>query len=489
MKYIFIFTSIVLLMGSFGECMAKRKPGAPLRIGFDAEPRTFDPRYALDANSQYVENLINCSLITFGPEGNVIGDLASSWKWLGDKSISFKLNKNFKFSNGKNVQASDVKATYAFFAKKDLKSPSPRAGAFRNITKIRTSKNNDTIIFDLKDPDASFLTNFVVGILPQHLTNAAPFRKPEEHIGCGPFKLTKKKVTTWSFEKNPHYSGPNSPVSKHLEIKIVKSESTRFAKLRKGEIDLVQNTLNREVLGKIGKKYNNLKMVKRPGLRTTYLGFNMRDKLAGNLAVRKAFSLAIDRSEIIKYIFDGMATPAKTILTPGNPYELPSLKLPEFNPEKAKAVLDKAGFKDPDGDGPKTRFSISYKTTTNATRIDIAKAIAAQLRKVGVDVIVQPLDWGKFKEDVEKGRVQVWSLTWIGFKDPDIYRYAFGSDNVPPNGPNRGWYKNTSLDKFLDLAVKTTDMAKRTKLYHKVQRIVAYDLTQVVCGVRLYLLQ
>lgn len=479
MKILFLLVTAFLLMSAFGECMAKRRSGSPIRIGFDSEPRTIDPRYAMDANSQYVEALLNCSLITFGPEGNVEGDLAEEWKWLGNNQISFKLKKGYKFSDGRPVTARDVASTYEFFLRKDVKKPSPRAGAFRNIESIRPSKSNDAIIFILKEPDASYLTNFVVGILPQDLATKPLMRKPKDHKGCGPFKLTQKGLTTWTLVKNPQFGGKNAPKINQLELKIVKSESTRFAKLRKGEIDLVQNTLNREVLPEVGKKYANLKMMKRPGLRTSYLGFNMKDKLAGNLEVRKAISLAINRDQIIKYIFGGMATPAKTILTPGNPYELTSLEKPSFNVEQAKKILDKAGFKDPDGDGPKSRFEISYKTTTDATRINIAKAIASQLRKVGISVKVQPLEWGKFKEDVEKGRVQVWSLTWIGFKDPDIYRYAFGTDNAPPNGPNRGWYSNKKLDAFLNKAVKTTDQNERIKLYHEVQKIVAAELPYV----------
>jgi len=480
MKAIPLIIMAGLLMSAFGLCGKKTNDlSGPLRIGFDSEPRTFDPRYALDANSQYLENLINCSLIGFDPDGKVVGDLATDWRWQSDRSLRFILNKQFKFSNGQPVTAADVKETYAFFGNKELKDPSPRSGAFRNISAIKPSKSGDSIIFELKEPDASFLTNFVVGILPRELASQEKINEPSKHVGCGPFKLAEKGLTTWKLKKNDNYGGEHAPLKDDLEIKIVKSESTRFAKLRKGEINIVQNTLNREVLDDIGKKYSNLKIITRPGLRTTYVGFNMKDKIAGNIAVRQAISKSIDRDKIIKYIFNGMATPAKTILTPGNPYLLESLEVPVVDLDAAKKLLDNAGFKDPDGDGPKERFTLSYKTTTNATRINIAKAIAAQLGKIGIKVVVQPLEWGKFKQDVENGRVQIWSLTWIGFKDPDIYRYAFGSENVPPNGPNRGWYKNARLDKLLNDAVRTTNDELRKNLYHQAQEIVAEELPYV----------
>src|SRR5690606_20279261 len=109
-----------------------------------------------------------------------------------------------------------------------------------------------------------------------------------------------------------------SPKTDQVDIKIVKDESTRFSKLRRGEIDIVQNGISRDTLETIGSKYPNLKVYKRPGLNTTYLGFNMRDKIVGNLKVRQAISKAIDRDKIIKYILRGFAVPAKTLITPND---------------------------------------------------------------------------------------------------------------------------------------------------------------------------
>ena len=73
----------------------------------------------------------------------------------------------------------------------------------------------------------------------------------------------------------------------------------------------------------------------------------------------------------------------------------------------------------------------------------------------------------------------MWSLAWIGFKDPDIYRFAFASESFPPNGGNRGWYANAELDKLLAEARRENDMAKRVVLYDKAQKIVAQELPYV----------
>ena len=93
--------------------------------------------------------------------------------------------------------------------------------------------------------------------------------------------------------------------------------------------------------------------------------------------------------------------------------------------KEGQSTLDQAGFPKKG----KYRFTISYKTTTDSTRIQIARAIASQLKKIGIRVKVETMEWGRFKQDVAAGRVQMWGLTWIGYKDPDIYRYAFASES------------------------------------------------------------
>jgi peptide/nickel transport system substrate-binding protein len=319
----------------------------------------------------------------------------------------------------------------------------------------------------------------VVGILPATLASAEMITDPTKLTGCGPFKIITSDFSTVVLNRNPNYSLTAPSNLEGVEVKIVKDEQTRMVKLEKGELDLVQNLLSRDKLKALDSRAKNLNVARRPGLNVTYLGFNMKDKIAGNIAVRQAIAHAIDREAIIKHLLGGYAIPASTILPPNDPYLNKDIRAPQLDPKLAEKLLDEAGFKDPDGAGPKERLEIEYKTTTDQTRVSIAKAIAGQLKKVGIKVNVVSMDWGKFKADVEAGRIQMWSLSWIGFKDPDIYRFAFGSANFPPAGPNRGYYKNEKLDKLLDEGVAQTDMSKRQSIYRDVQQIVANELPYV----------
>lgn len=448
-----------------------------LNLAWDTEPRSIDPRYAVDANSQYLENLIHCSLVDFDKDGRTVPDLAKSWKWLAPTKLEVELNAQAKFADGTKVSADDVKATYDFFLRSDVKNASPRKGAFAKVKGVTTQGNK--VVFELAEPNSTFITDLVVGILPAKFKDKEMLSETDGMVGCGPFKLKAKTTNSLALERNDQYTLGQPAKLQNVTIKIVKDENTRYAKLQAGELDLVQNLIGRDKLNELAKKNPNLEVQRRAGLNTTYLGFNMKDPVVGKAQVRQAIAHAIDREKIIKYVLNGLAVPASTLITPNDPYFAKGIEAPHLDLAKAKQLLDEAGFKDPDGDGKQPRLKLTYKTTTDLTRVAIAKAIASDLKKVGIDVTVETLEWGRFKADVEQGKVQMWSLSWVGFKDPDIYRFAFASESFPPNGGNRGWYSNPSLDKLLTTAKAETDPAKRTAAYAEVQKIVATDMPYV----------
>lgn len=447
-------------------------------IAIESPIRSFDPRYSLDANSQYLDNLVHCSLIDFDKNGTSTPSLAATAPvWQSPTKLAITLKKGVSFSDGTKVTAKDVKATYDFFLAEKLKSPSPKKGAFKNIKAI-TATGADKLTIELKEPDATFVSNLIVGILPAaKAAHDGALSSDDPAPGCGPFAISKAGISDVVLKVNPNYSLGAKPKLAGIVFKIVKDEKTRLNKLKAGEIDLVQNSLNRNSIKTLMKRGKNVKVIRNPGLKTTYLAFNMRDKLTGNLAVRQAIAHAIDRRPIIDAILKGYAVEATTMLTPSDPFFSTGVKPIGHSVAKAKELLDKAGLKAKPGQ--KYRFSLSYKTTTNATRQQIAYAIADQLKAVGIKVNVESMEWGRFKKDVEEGRAQMWSLAWVGFKDPDIYRYAFATESAPPNGGNRGFYSNKALDTLLSQGRTTIDGKARKGIYDKVQKLVAKELPYV----------
>ena len=452
---------------------------AILSLAWEAEPRTIDPRFAQDANAQYLENLLHCALIQYDKEGDPKGWLAQSWAWSSSTSLEMVLRSGAVFADGSPVTAKDVRATYLFFKKDGGKTPSPRRGAFTKLKDVKAI-DDQRLIFELTEPDAAFVTNLVVGILPSQTAEGEMLTMKDKVVGCGPFLLQSMGEGKIELSPNPRYTLGDKPTLDGVTIKVVKDENTRYAKLKAGELDIVQNLLSRDKVAHLAKKSPELEILRRAGLATTYLGFNMKDPILGRVEVRQAMAHAIDKAKIIKYILHGMATPAEALLPPENIFYKAAQGSPPYDPKLAMEILDQAGLTDPDGpNGRLPRFKLSLKTTTDLTRIGIAKAIASELKKVGIDVLVEALEWGRFKADVDAGKVQMWTLSWIGFKDPDIYRYAFATESFPPTGGNRGFYSNNALDQLLAQGKSETNLPQRKEVYGKVQALLSRELPYV----------
>jgi peptide/nickel transport system substrate-binding protein len=149
------------------------------------------------------------------------------------------------------------------------------------------------------------------------------------------------------------------------------------------------------------------------------------------------------------------------------------------DPARARALLDDAGLRDPDGPGPATRLRLTLKTSTaEAYRLQAA-VIQQQLADVGIGLEVRTYEFATLLADVIKGNVQLYTLQYVGVTDPDMLRRAFHSGQVPPSGFNRGYYRNPEVDRLIDAATVALDEEARRQLYGRVQQIIAADAPYV----------
>jgi peptide/nickel transport system substrate-binding protein len=214
-----------------------------------------------------------------------------------------------------------------------------------------------------------------------------------------------------------------------------------------------------------------------PGTNFSYLGFNLEDPVLSNPKVRRAIAHAIDREPIIRYLLRGLARPAEGLLPENHWAYREDLKPVPHDPDLARRLLDEAGFPNPDGGRP--RFRLSFKTSQNETRIEIAEVLQEQLRRVGIALDIRSYEWGAFFSDIRKGAFQLYTLTWVGVTDPDIYHYIFHSGNVPPHGANRGRYRNADVDRLLERGRTAYAPKTRREAYGRVQEILGRDLPYV----------
>ena len=151
----------------------------------------------------------------------------------------------------------------------------------------------------------------------------------------------------------------------------------------------------------------------------------------------------------------------------------------EYNPQRSRELLDQAGYIDPDGPGPEYRFSLTCKISNNKRSRDIAVIMQENLRQVGIDLHIRSLEWQTFYQDITKGNFQLCCMKWIGAIDPDIFRYVFYSKSIPPEGANRGYYKNQEIDTLIIKAKKTLDTNELKALYSEIQKQTALDVPYI----------
>ncbi len=171
--------------------------------------------------------------------------------------------------------------------------------------------------------------------------------------------------------------------------------------------------------------------------------------------MREAIAHAINRPAIIQYAMIGGTREATAILPPEHWAGNAALKSYDYNPQLARQLLEQAGVKLP--------LKLTYKTSTDAQRVRLATIMQAQMREAGIELKISSLDWGTFFQDVKQGNFQLYGLTWVGIKTPEIYAKAFHSKNTPPDGFNRGRFANSQVDALLD----KQDWQAATTLIHE----------------------
>ncbi len=470
--HLLICFSIAVGLGMFSSPVVAKE--SALIVGVENAPKTLDPRYAVDATGmQIAHNLIFSTLVTFGPDLRIIPRLAERWETPNNKTYVFYLKKGVRFHDGKPVTAEDVKFTFEHLKAKETKSLF--AGTYKIIDSIRVI-NPYTVEFKLNQVVASFTTSIIMPIVPKHIiTSGDEF--PQKLIGSGPFKFVSQSPNEIVLAKNNDYFMGAPNVDK-VVFKVIKDDNTRFLKMRKGELDLVINSIPLKKVDDfktppLSKLYE---VIENPGLSYQYLGFNMEAPELKDVRIRQAIAHSINVSEIIKYRLEGHAALANGMLSVVNWYAEPNVQKYDFNPDAARKLLDAAGLKDPDGDGPKPRVVLEMKTSTNEETIGIARIIQSQLANVGIKLEVKSYEWGTFFGDIKKGNFQMTSLRWVGVTEPDFYYDIFHSSMIPPNGRNRGRYQNATIDNLTEQGRVELDPEKRKLIYSEIQKAVARDL-------------
>lgn len=385
------------------------------------------------------------------------------------------LRPNAVFHDGSAVTTADVIATYE--SVRDPKLSSPFRGLY---TRIQTMEalGPKRLRITLDAPHAPFLSDMSLGIVPAKAIG--PDLQLKEMIGAGPYKFDGRSGDREvRLQRHAEYWG-GTPAIAWVVLRTIRDQNTRLLALLSGAADMVQNAVTPR-LAEAMKGRDGLVVSTSPGAGYSYVALNLRRAPLDKQPVREALAHAINRASMITHKFQGTATPATGLLPTRHWAYNPDVPAHAYDPAKANALLDAAGL--PRGaDG--TRFTLEFKVSADKFRRNIATLIARDLRAVGIEIEVKPLETGTMLADVKAGNFDLYMLQWQGGGEPHFFNWIFSSARIPnadnPNrGGNRGAYKNARVDALIEQGRATAKLAERRPIYGQIQRILATELPYI----------
>lgn len=450
---------------------------------------TLDPvgSPTVDAASERVRVLIFNTLMRKNEKLEYVNELASEMPRMSEDglTVTFTLRDNVKFHDGRPLTAADAKYTLdTLLASNSGKAASffEGTGASRQpyITSVE-APDARTLIIRLRKPMPQLYPNLVtVGIIPQ----GSAAQQATNPVGSGPFRFKSfdKNQQVLDLEANPNY-WEGAPNIKLLRVRVISDANALQAELRSGRVDIapLPTNLTPDAIKSLGQD-PNLKVEQFPGSNIVYLGFNVESAPLDKAAVRQAIAYAIDRESIIRDLQLGQAKLAHSIL-PEESWAYDAGQRYSYDPEKAKQLLDQAGFRDPDGDGPQMRFPkpiiFKFSSSSVATR-QYASVIQNSLKAIGIPVEIETVETNSLLDALRKGQFQMTTSRWVGGnQDPLFLRDLFTTGGIPTEGRsgfNRSRYSNPEVDKILEEAVNTLDRQKAASLYKQAQQIISRDI-------------
>lgn len=480
--------AIVGLTGQDALAQEPKKPqkGGTLVVGIGSDAPTVSPVLSTGIPDRMIGCSIYEGLINYASDFTARPLLAKSWTISPDGKTYEFLLRSAKWHDGKPFTSEDVK--WSLIEASTKYSPL-FAPAGRQIESVEAPAP-DKVVIKLKQPFGPLLLSLSCAgggaILPAHVfkgtdlpSNPASTASP---VGTGPFKLTEwQRGNFIRLTRNKDYWNAERPYLDEVAVKIVPQAPARMQALQAGEIDQIPGQFFPSSNHSLVRADNRLKLVTSgfpPG--TTFVFFNVTRKPFDNVKVRQALFFATNRDFLVKTAWQGDGTPSlrpwtSAIGWAANP-EVDYSKMYPFDPKRANALLDEAGFKR-GADGK--RFSLRFTYPANSVEFgQVALALQSMWKDVGVEVTVEALELATFMKRMFVDRefdVSINIYTSAGDPSLGVARTFVTSSIGRPYG-NPSGYSNPEVDRLFALAETGIDQADRAKHYTAVQKILAQDL-------------
>ncbi|HHH42244.1 MAG TPA: ABC transporter substrate-binding protein, partial [Chloroflexi bacterium] len=462
-----------------------------LIVGLASAPVSLDPAdYRHRTTETVIRNMFD-GLVTRDTRSGVHLELAEEMTWLDDTTLEVKLRQGVKFHDGTEMTADDVVFTFNRIIQENaIEYPephtSPRKGLIAPLESIE-KVDDYTVRMHFSGPWPPAMQLLVhQQIVPKAYLEEVGTKGFIEHpIGTGPFKFVSAKpgLEEIVMERFDDYYGgapdlePVGPACvERVIFRVIPEASTRVAALLAGEVDIIQ-AVPPELVDTLAQT-PGIQVKTAPGTRPIWMEMNVNKAPFDDVRVRQALNYAVDKDLIVEEIYGGRAVVLPGPLSPFNNFVNKKLKPYPYDPDKALALLEEAGWTDSDGDGilDKNGQPFAFTIDTEERFRSLAEALADQFRAIGIDATVRFWEYGVIKPQLLAGERMAFLRDWgdsafdpVGHFEAKWHGYVEGS---PYGRGNFSGYNNERVNELIKLGETTADVEERRKIYDEAQEIV-----------------
>lgn len=493
---------MVTLTGCGGS--GSDESGSSIIIGQSSEVANLNPMIQPRTPDSNVQCLIFDYLVIPDENLNYVGDLAESWDISDDGTVyTFHLQEGVKWHDGEDFNADDVVFTLTALASPEYTGGNEgrvmsivgaseyQAGTADSVEGIK--KIDDyTVEITLASPNAAFLSNMYVAMLPEHiLGEESPADWGNDDFNRAPIGTGKYKFVEWeagqyiSLERNDEYFG-TMPSIENVVVQFG-ADTTLVAALLNGEIDVLYNLPATEI--------ENVEAVDGVGvynyemMSVYYIGLNQLDPDLSDLRVRQALAYALDKQTIVDTVYGETATVANDIFPDNHWSHNPDVTVYEYNPEKAMALLEEAGYTMNDSTGFYEKdgetLHLTYDMSTSTDGRQVAALIQQYWKAIGVEMEVIEQDFATLayskllpNNATEETTAESFQCYTLGFgveADPEEYN-AYLSTSTGAGSWNFIHYSNPQVDELFQQQLLETDPDARADCFHQIAQIISDDV-------------
>lgn len=461
-------------------------PGGTLVVLADREPDGLNPLTFESLPASQVAHLL---FRTLARRDTVLGEylpnLAERWELSPDSgSVVLHLRHDVRWHDSVPVTAEDVAWTVR--QQKSEAVASTRQGDIAGIGEVE-AVDSFTVRAELLRP-GPYTVNSLLEVMPapKHLLDTVPPERlrfaafGRNPVGNGWFRFggwdQGQQVTLLANEDAPE----GRPALDRIVMRFVPDMNAALTELLAGQADLLPK-LPPEQSERV-KAAPNVEVRSAARVRPAWIAWNTARAPVDDPRVRRALLMATNREALAEALFGGTGEPALTPFPPRLREHSPGVRPVPFDPGAAARLLEQAGWRDTNGDGIREkggrplRLTVDY-IATDQTRQDVLVAVQAMLRRVGVDLQLQPFESTAWVERLRNGEFQgsLWGWGYgPGVVGPNA-EVVFHSRSIPPNGPNFAGYSNPRVDALLDQALVTYDTAQARAIWREIEQRITDD--------------